>query len=325
MKGLGRSPALSLTNLLPNALVARPHGGLYLASMTRYSEVSAFTDTPGQGNRAGVVLGAGELSGAQMQALAAFVGAPETVFVTRLGHGLVRVRYFTPAQEVDFCGHATVALGRVLAQEGHWRGGALTLETLAGQVPLRLLLGAGGECQVWMRQPGFERRAVGRPLHAELAEALGLSDRLIHRGLPLASASTGLWSVFVPLLDAVILDGLEPDLERIRDLSERLDVASVYAYAPLGVGRFAARDFAPLLGIPEDPVTGSAGGALLGLLASEGRVPVRSERACGVVYQGHAVGSPGEVEVEVEMQSGRVVAVHVGGHAAVEREGVWKG
>lgn len=293
--------------------------------MTLYSEVCAFTDTPGQGNRAGVVLDAGGLSGAQMQALAAFVGAPETVFVTRFGHGLARVRYFTPAQEVEFCGHATVALGRVLAQEGVWRGEPLTLETLAGQVPLRLVLGAEGHCQVWMRQPAFERRAVQGALRAELAEALGISDRLIHRGLPLAAASTGLWSVFVPLLDSVILDGLEPDLARISEISGHLGVSSVYAYAPMGVNRFASRDFAPLLSIPEDPVTGSAGGALLALLASEGRLPVRGERACGVIYQGHAIGSPGEVEVEVEVQGGRVVAVHVGGRAAVEREGVWKG
>lgn len=129
-------------------------------------------------------------------------------------------------------------------------------------------------------------------LRADLAEALGIDHRMIHRGLPLAAASTGLWSVFVPLLDAVILDGLEPDLTRVHALSDALGVGSIYAYAPMGVNRFAARDFAPALGIPEDPVTGSAGGALMALLASQGRLPVRGERACGLVYQGHALGTP---------------------------------
>ncbi|GGM07401.1 PhzF family phenazine biosynthesis isomerase [Deinococcus aerophilus] len=291
--------------------------------MIVYSEVSAFTQTPGQGNRAGVVLDAAALSEAEMRELAAFVGAPETVFVTRMGGGRVRVRYFTPTQEVEFCGHATLALGLMLAQAGHWHGETLELETLAGRVPLRLVSEAGVPSQIWMRQQRPQTRPLPLSLRAELAEALGIDSRTIHRGLPLAAASTGLWSAFVPLLDPLILDALEPDFAHVEALCGALEVGSVYAYAPMGVNRFAARDFAPGLGIPEDPVTGSAGGALMALLAQEGRLPVRAGRACGVIYQGHALGTPGEVEVEVEMLGNSVVAVHVGGCAALEREGTW--
>lgn len=292
--------------------------------MIAYSEVSAFTETPGHGNRAGVVLDATLLSRQDMQALAELLGAPETVFITRRDGPIARVRYFTPTQEIEFCGHATVALGFTLAQAGQWPDGEpLYLDTLAGRVPLRLHAEAGVPRRVWMQQPSPAYRAVPATLRAELAEALGIDHRMIHRGLPLAAASTGLWSVFVPLLDAVILDGLEPDLARIHALSDALEVGSVYAYAPMGVNRFAARDFAPAVGIPEDPVTGSAGGALMALLASQGRLPVRGERACGLVYQGHALGTPGEVEVELELDGQRVTAVHVGGCATVEREGVW--
>lgn len=293
--------------------------------MIAYSEVSAFTDTPGQGNRAGVVLDAGGLSDRDMQALAAFLEAPETVFVTRIGGGLVRVRYFTPTQEVEFCGHATVALGFMLAQAGLWRGEDLHLETLAGRVPLRLVCEAGVPRRVWMEQRPPQFRALGREWRAELAEALGINERMIHRGLPMAAASTGLWSLFVPLLDGIVLDGLEPDLPAVLRLSEMLTVGSVYAYAPMGVNRFAARDFAPLLGVPEDPVTGSAGGALMALLASEGRLPVKQHRAVGLIYQGHNLGTPGEVEVEIEMQGDQVRAVHVGGCATLDREGYWQG
>ncbi|GAA5512167.1 putative isomerase YddE [Deinococcus carri] len=291
--------------------------------MIAYCEVSAFTQTPGQGNRAGVVLEAGELTDAEMQALAAFLEAPETVFVTRMGGGLVRVRYFTPTQEIEFCGHATVALGLRLAQGGHWQGEPLELETLVGRVPLTLETEAGVPTRVWMEQRGLETRPVARELRRELAEALGLDERMIHRGLPLAAASSGLWSVFVPLLDTVILDGLDPDLPRIHALSDALGVTSVYAYAPMGVNRFAARDFAPAVGIPEDPVTGSAAGALLALLAEGGRLPVRGDRASGVVYQGHALGTPGEVEVEVTLAGQTVRDIRVGGCAALDREGYW--
>lgn len=290
--------------------------------MIAYLEISAFTGTPGLGSRAGVVLEAGSLTEVQMQALAAFIDAPETVFVHST-RGALRVRYFTPTQEVEFCGHATVALGLGLAQAGFWRTGSLEVHTLAGSVPLRLELGAAGEAKIWMQQPPLSCREV--PLHwrSALAEALGISDRLIHRGLPLISASTGLWSVCVPLLDSLVLDGLEPDFAAISRLCEELGVGSVYAYAPMGVNRFAARAFAPLLGIHEDPVTGSVAGALLGVLAQEGRLPVQRGRATGMIYQGHALGTPGEVEVEVEVQGGRVTAVHVGGLAVLDREGYW--
>lgn len=295
-----------------------------LTDMIAYSEVSAFTDTPGQGNRAGVVLDAANLTDAQMQALAAFLEAPETVFVTRQGAGSMRVRYFTPTQEVEFCGHATVALGLMLAQSGLWRGGTMVLETLAGRVPLRLDLDAGVPSRVWMRQRPLQVRPLPTTLREELAGALGIDSRMIHRGLPLAAASTGLWSAFIPLLDGLVLDALEPDLPRIRTLSEALGVASLYTYAPMGVNRFAARDFAPLVGVDEDPVTGSAGGALMALLASEGRLPVRAGRACGLIFQGHAIGSPGEIEIEVEMQGDQILAVQVGGQAALDREGFWQ-
>lgn len=295
----------------------------YSARMIAYCEVSAFTDTPGQGNQAGVVLDAEELSEAQMQALARFIGVPETVFVTRMEQGAVRVRYFTPTQEIDFCGHATVALGLRLAQVGHWQGETLVLETLVGRIPLTLEAEAGVPARMWMEQRGLETRPVPRGVYRHLAEALGIDERMIHRGLPLASASTGLWSVFVPLLDSLVLDGLEPDLSRIHALSDALGVCSVYAYAPVGVNRFAARDFAPAVGIPEDPVTGSAAGALMALLAREGRLPVRGERAGGVVYQGHALGTPGEVEVEVVLAGQAVQRVRVGGRAALDREGHW--
>src|SRR6476646_11305127 len=139
--------------------------------MIAYSEVWAFTETPGQGNRAGVVLDAAELSDADMQALATFLEAPETVFVIRIGDGRVRVRYFTPTQEVEFCGHATVALGLMLAQAGHWEGEALELETLSGRVPLRLVSEAGVPAQAWMRHRRHESRLLPPGLRARLADA----------------------------------------------------------------------------------------------------------------------------------------------------------
>jgi PhzF family phenazine biosynthesis protein len=154
-----------------------------------------------------------------------------------------------------------------------------------------------------------------------MAEALGVNERVFHRGLPLASAYTGLWSTFVPLVDAFVLDALEPDMDAIRTLSDELGVSGIHPYAPMGPDRFAARDFAPLVGIPEDPVTGSASGALIALLAQRGLIPRRGNLATGTCYQGHAMGQPGDVSVEVTLEHDRPSLIRVGGCAVVEREG----
>ena len=81
--------------------------------------VDAFTHTAGQGNRAGVVLEAQGLDEATMRAAARGVAASETAFELAPGQGVdVHLRYFTPATEVDFCGHATVATFHRLAETG---------------------------------------------------------------------------------------------------------------------------------------------------------------------------------------------------------------
>ena len=81
--------------------------------------VDAFTKTPGEGNRAGVVLDAAGLDAEAMQRIAAVVGASETAFLlSPPGEGPIRLRYFTPTDEIDFCGHATVATFVLLLRPG---------------------------------------------------------------------------------------------------------------------------------------------------------------------------------------------------------------
>ncbi len=297
------------------------HPGRKLRSVRRYVLISAFTETPGHGNEAGVVLDAAGMSNSDMQRAAARIGAPESVFVTQREGGVVWVRYFTPTQEIEFCGHATIALGLMLAQRGQWDGAGVQLETQVGRIPLELEQDGTQLPHIWMWQRELELRPLDRNLRGPLAAALGIDARLIHRGLPMVSASTGLWSAFVPLLDSFILDHLEPDMAAIRDLSSELGVSGLHPYAPMGPRTYAARDFAPLVGIPEDPVTGSASGALIALLGASGALPRTGNRAEGVCYQGHAMGSPGEVRVELTFSQERVAGVRVGGCAVVEREG----
>ncbi|MBB6096708.1 PhzF family phenazine biosynthesis protein [Deinobacterium chartae] len=289
--------------------------------MVRYSIVSAFTDTPGMGNAAGVVLEAQDLRAPEMQAVAAQLGLSETVFVTRRDLDVVRVRYFTPTQEIEFCGHATVAVGLCLACQGWFPDHGLRLETLAGDVPLSLEEKDGVPKRVWMIQPELRTREISPDQRERLAEALGISERMLHRTLPLASAYTGLWTAFVPLIDPTVVDALEPDYAEITRLSQELEVSGLHPYAPMGPSVMYTRDFAPLVGIDEDPVTGSASGALIGLLAERGLLRRNGNRVNATCLQGHAIGQPGEVAVEVRLEPGRRPQVRVGGCAAVESEG----
>ena len=288
--------------------------------MATYSEVFAFTDRAGWGNRAGVVLDR-SLSAARMQSLAAFIGAPETVFVVRLVRGAAQVRYFTPTQEIDFCGHATVALGWQMARAGLLGPDTpFLLETGAGPVPIRT-----DGVRVWFSSPPLEVRPAPPHLASALTGALGQPVEALHAGLPLFCACAGGWSVFVPLARASLLAELKVDLPQVAALCGALGVISLYVYAPLGGGRFAARDFAPLVGIPEDPVTGSAGGALIGVLAARGHVPEQGGGVVtGVIEQGRELGTPGEIAVRVTPGPGQEVRqIEVGGQAAFGGQGQW--
>jgi len=289
--------------------------------MIPYCQVSAFTETPGHGNQAGVILNAEHLSATQMQGLAAHLGVPETVFVTDIAGNDVRVRYYTPRQEIEFCGHATVALGLVLAQNGLWRDRHVNVETMIGRIPLELESQQGVPKRVWMTQRNLELRDIDRTYRKRIANALGIDERLIHRGLPTISASTGLWTAFVPIVDPFIVDAIEPHYADIEALSQELGVTGIHPYAPMSPDTLYTRDFSPAVGIPEDPVTGSSSGALVALLAAAGALPRRGSTVRGYCLQGHAMNSPGEVVVDVTLQGDTPACVKVGGCAVIEHEG----
>src|SRR3954466_8368974 len=101
--------------------------------MTAILHYTAFTDTPEGGNPAGVVLDASALSDAEMQQIAADVGYSESAFVTTREDGVYGVRYFSPAMEVPFCGHATIATAVALAERDG--AGPLTFHTQGGPAP----------------------------------------------------------------------------------------------------------------------------------------------------------------------------------------------
>ena len=281
----------------------------------RCLQVDAFTTEPLAGNAAGVVPDAAGLDDAQMQAIARELNASETAFLTSGDGADRRIRYFTPTREVDLCGHATVASHAWLAESGEIDDGTHTLATNVGVIEVTV---DGGS--VWMTQDDAVVEAVDLD-HGRVAEVLGADPatlRDVGADLPLATASTGLGYLVVPVNFLSALSELAPDFDAVAALTDELGVTGVYAFTFDTLDADATlhgRMFAPGAGVDEDPVTGTASGAvgayLREIAAFDGELPAEL-----TLEQGHFVDRPGRVRVRARSEP-----VEVGGRAVTALDG----
>ncbi|WP_436788112.1 PhzF family phenazine biosynthesis protein [Yinghuangia sp. YIM S10712] len=206
--------------------------------------VDAFTDTPFRGNPAGVCLPdeAHASDGAWMQQVAAEMRHAETAFLVPGGGGDAdwTLRWFTPEVEVDLCGHATLASARVLFGEGLARG-SVRFATRSGVLSAHERSGGG----IGLDFPALPPRPV--------AEPEGLAEML---GVRVSAVAAGGGDLLVEVASADVVRGLAPDLAAVAALPYRCVV--VTAAGDGGETDFCSRVFCPAVGIPEDPVTGSA-------------------------------------------------------------------
>jgi PhzF family phenazine biosynthesis protein len=260
--------------------------------------VDAFAAEPLAGNVAGVVPDAEGMTEAQMRAVARELGASETAFVLPSEAADRRLRFFSPSAEVDLCGHATVATHAHLGREG--LAGETTVETAAGVFDVEVTETgvawlAGAAPTVERVDPDLDR----------VGEALGVDPaalRDVGADLPVAVASTGLPYLVVPVNFLERLGAADPDDEAVAALAEEYDAAGVYAFTFDAVDRDSTlhgRAFVPSLGVSEDPVTGTAAGAVAAYCravgAFDGDPP--DELRC---EQGHFLDRPGVVRVRFE-------------------------
>ena len=266
---------------------------------TRVVQVDAFTDEPLTGNPAGVVPDADGLSDDQMQAIAAEMAVSETAFLRPSEAADSRIRYFTPTQEVDLCGHATIGTFAHLHDEG-LEPGTTALETNVGVLEIEV----EADGTVWMSQDEPTIREVDVD-YDRVADALGV-DRAALEGasadLPLAVASTGLPFLIVPITYLSDVGSAEPDMAAIEALTDAVDATGIYLFtfdALAAESTLHGRMFAPSAGVPEDPVTGTASGAVSAYLdrfgAFDGDLPEEPR-----LEQGHYVDRPGTVRVRLD-------------------------
>lgn len=251
----------------------------------RFYIVDAFTDQPFGGNPAGVVLLEDNLfpPEALMLQVAAELRYSETAFVRKLSPTEYQVRYFTPKDEVELCGHATIATFSLLHQEAGIVGHCLC-HTKAGDLAIEV----GEQVMMQMATPRIVETLENTD---EIYRALGVTD--YQPSLPVQIAYSGLPDLMIPLADVATLNGLQPNMEAISDITQKHKAVSFHVFA-FGNGGYIAhvRDFAPLYGIPEESATGTANAALTHYLVVNGVIPKQGDFA---FLQGETMGRPSVV------------------------------
>jgi trans-2,3-dihydro-3-hydroxyanthranilate isomerase len=231
----------------------------------RYVVADVFTDRPLTGNQLAVFTDARGIPEEQLQDLAREVNFSETTFVfPPEADGHVKMRIFTPANELPFAGHPTLGTAFVLA--GPLQLVEIRIETGQGTVPV--LLEREGARIVFGRMQQPVPRIAPFERAEELQEALGVRSRL-----PVELYDNGVRHVYVALGSEDAVAALRPDWQRLSEIAE---VVGVNCFAGAGP-RWKTRMFAPGMGVSEDPATGSAAGPLALHLARHGEIAFGDE------------------------------------------------
>jgi PhzF family phenazine biosynthesis protein len=280
--------------------------------------VDVFTTSPLAGNPAAVVPDARGLDVVTMRAVAAELARPATAFVGPApGPGADRaLRWFTPTGvELTLCGHGTVAAAHVLAA----RGQVPATSRLVFEAPSRRLTVTveGGACdgQAWF-EPDCPRWTVAAEDLDPVLGALGVPASAVAGWAPPARTSER--DLLVPVTGLAALGGIAADFGRLGRLAAERDVRGVCLVARETREAEAlthSRFFAPHLGLPEDPTTGSAHAAIGVWLWDTGHLRREEGVARFRAEQGDFLGRPGRLAVEVHGTADGASRVRVGGHA----------
>lgn len=283
--------------------------------MKDVERLSAFAEQGRGGNPAGVWIGDALPEASEMQRIAAEVGYSETAFAAMSGDHW-RVRYFAPAMEVPFCGHATIALGAAL---GRRFGPAIyPLELNNASISVEAIAmedGAGGSSS-WgaaLVSPPTKSGPAKSDEEAELLAAFGLSDADLEPGAPPARAHGGADHLVWRLQSRETLErfGAEMDypFEKARALMEAAGLVTIMLVWRESSDLFRVRNAFAAGGVVEDPATGAAAAAFAGLLRDEGRLPANG---AFTILQGVEMGAPSRILVEAPAEPGAGVRVSGG-------------
>jgi len=291
----------------------------------RIKQVDAFTAIPLTGNPAGVVMDASGLNDQQMQAIAREMALPETAFIVppTLPGATIRIRWFTPTMEVNLCGHATVAAFHALAEEGMYEmtvpgSYAFAAETRSGVLPVTVVKQQEStEVHFGLPLPEFARAAQYK---LDIMRLLRVQIEDFDGRLPIVSADY----LYVPVRRLHTIFAMAPNLPAIGQFLENRKFGGLCVFTTETIDRSSSvhsRFFAPHVGIPEDPVTGSANGPLGVYLFERGELEATGYALTIVGEQGDAIGRKGRVRIHLGLAGDRVESVQISGTAVTVIDG----
>ncbi|EMY7101044.1 PhzF family phenazine biosynthesis protein [Listeria monocytogenes] len=262
---------------------------------------SAFSKNNKGGNKAGVVLNEPTLTTTQKMAIAKQLGYAETAFLTESNCADFKLEYFTPKEEVALCGHATIGTFAILMHLNKIHKSQYTIETNSGVLTITIK-----EDTIFMEQ--------NQPTFYEVIPPNNLTGcfdlNLLNANYPIQIVSTGLKDILIPVKSEADLYALEPDFEKVKEVSKQYEVVGMHLYT-FSDDRIICRNFAPLFDINEEAATGTSNGALACYLYQHQYL----QKELYVFEQGHSLHSPSEILVKLDVTGNNEIArVYVGGN-----------
>lgn len=276
--------------------------------------VDAFTEEVFGGNPAGVVIlpdGKDYPSDEICVKTAAELRYSETAFIKKLGNNEFQIRYFTPAAEVDLCGHATIGSFTALKYAGIIGDGKYLNHTLSGDLNIVV---KDNSILMDMATPKKLNEITDKDKLEELYTIMGLDYNACERKLTPQMISTGLPDIMMPVDSLEELEAINPDFPALSKLSERYEVVGVHAFTTkCDDATCHVRNFAPLYDIDEEAATGTSNGALTYYGKLNGFV---NDGDDSKFIQGEKMGRPSAILSHIEGDM-----IQVGGSGVVLAEG----
>jgi trans-2,3-dihydro-3-hydroxyanthranilate isomerase len=292
----------------------------------RFCTLDVFTEERFAGNPLAVVQDGDGLDARCMQAIAREFNLPETVFVLPAADPAhtARLRIFTPAMELPFAGHPTVGCAVLLGLLSNpAEPQALILEEEIGIVRCHVTPRGHELAHARFEVPVLPRKLAWEPDPSAVAAALSIAPNDIDAAsFKLEKWSAGVDMFMIAVNGPGVLSRVRPEISRWEDAFGAAGPRAAYVFCPqaaLPAKNFRARMFAPLLGIPEDPATGSAAAAFAGLLAAHGGWGSGSHEI--VIEQGQEMGRPSVIHLEMRLDRSQLLSCAIAGHAVIVTQG----
>ncbi|MBV9181431.1 MAG: PhzF family phenazine biosynthesis protein [Acidobacteria bacterium] len=284
-----------------------------------FLQLDVFTTVPLQGNPLAVFADARTLRQEQMQAIAREMNLSETTFILPGEPNLeaergVRVRIFTPAQELPFAGHPT--LGTAFALRGESRTPVIKLDLNVGTVPVRFQDRPGEPSFAEMTQPQPVFGALHNP--GKIAEVTGVPLEDLDTQLPIQTISTGFPFTIVPVRGLAAIGRVSLEQARASAYLEASGSQLFYFVSRETADPSARLHARMLFRNGEDPATGSAAGCTAAWMVEHG-VAQPEEQVW--IEQGLEILRPSRIFVRASRQDDRVVNVRVGGNVVEVLQG----